>query len=422
MLMPLLLACVPTWTTQGGWLSVQAPGLVDVGGAGAANRVMTGTTVTPSLSCASGCPEGTFDLDACWTQAVRGAISGDPATGPVTFEGEGSVTWTFTPQGCDATSLGYAPERDRLELVVVPASWARGRLAGAVEEALEDAVATGAARAEIPDGWVPALDEPWLLLEGQAASLFPRLLGSDGGDVAWQAEGATVLAAPADGVSALQADGAVTITMDPGTEATLSLELPAGSFYLGQIRAVAASEAASMTIVPAYGTNAEGGEAPLGARAVVLDAAGTPLFGAPVAWTVDGDLEVDAFVAGGDYVELVDCRPPSEGYGARTATLQASWNGLSASAALSWTARLEPGSDEAWTADPACPTEDTGVDDTGVDDTGDGADDSGAADDTGVGGGKGGEGCGCGAPAAPGAAGLLLAMGALARRRRTPTA
>lgn len=430
--LPLLLlaACTPTWNTNDGWLSIQAPGMVDLGIAGTANRVLTGTTVSPVLVCASECPEGLVDVDACFDQAVSGEVTGDPEAGEITFEGEGGVTWTFTPTRCDASDLGYEPGRDRLDLVVAPASWPGGTFASPIEGAMASAVSAGTARATLPTGWVPATGEPWLLLENETATLFPRLVGPDSLPVAWQSSTAILESVPFDGVSLTMDEGRVATTLQAGAAASIALVLTAGTFDLGQVQAIAATEATSLEIVPVYVDNEKGGEDPAGARAVLWSSAGKPIYGAPTEWTVDGGLVAGAQLSSGDYVTLTDCLAPSEASGPRTATLTATWGSLSATTTLSWTSTEEAGSDDGWVADPACGGDtggdsggDSGGDDSG-DDSGDPGDDSGAGDDTGApadGGGKADEGgCGCAGTggAAPGMLGALVGLAAIARRRR----
>lgn len=398
----LLAACgTPHFTSEGGQLSIEAPGLLDLETGGADNPVLAGTTFVPKIGLPGGAPEGA-DIGACFTDSFEGPIAGDRSG--LAFLEAGTAVWTFTAVPCAAEDLGFAPVDDRLVVEVVGADDVEGALVATLEEAAEDFVADGTGHGTFPEGWVPAPGEPWRLVAGGTVAVYPRLATVDGGlPVAWQGQGAVVapevLEGPVDVVRF--ENGTAYVQAAAGAEAGLVLAVGGTEVDAGTVVGVDVSEAASMEVAVLYAVGEEG-DAPFAARAVVRDAEGNPLFGAPVAWSVDGALAV---APGGeglpDYVSFSDaCLPPSENYGPRTATLRATLGDLAAELDLAWTPRTEPGDDAGWELDPACVV--AQVDPLPEDDA---------------------TACACGTATLPGATlpGLLAAL-ALARRRRYETA
>lgn len=355
-LLALLAGCTPTLNTEHAQVDVEVPGIVQLHSSNVANVWLEGTWALSTLVCATEtCPEGDWRPEDCFLQEVTGP--GTLATdGTFTVDGPGEVRWTLTARACPANDLGWAPTDDALSVTGVAATdVTRAYLTGPLEEALDELVAGGMASAEVPAGWLPEEGEPWRILEGATVTAAARLGTAEGG-VAWQGSDARLSigsAAPAEGL--VTGDGSVVLAA-PDAPADVVLELAGGTFPLGGIERASAEDAVALEVVPVYLLGDAGSSLPYGARAVVWDAAGAPLFGAPVTWTVDGDLATGGtgFTTGTEYVAIADCLAPSDGVGPRTATLTATWNGLSASAPLSWTQRDAPEEDGDWTIPSAC--------------------------------------------------------------------
>jgi hypothetical protein len=179
------------------------------------------------------------------------------------------------------------------------------------------------------------------------------------------------------------------------------------------VRAVAADELASMSIVVGYAREDEGRHGPpIGARAVLRTDDGTAVLGAEVQWEVtEGALPLwrDAELAWDpDYVALMDregqaCHAPPDRPTEYVATLVARHGELEASETMRWVAR---------------PPDESATEEIEEWFTGENHEDSELCEGPGFPG----EGCGCDASRPGRGAALVLCVGAAAvrRRRRRP--
>jgi hypothetical protein len=171
----------------------------------------------------------------------------------------------------------------------------------------------------------------------------------------------------------------VTVTPDIDSAAAVRFAIGGAEWPLVEVRSASLAEVASVEIVAAYFTDHEAGtSSPAGARAVVRDAAGGLVWGAPVVWSLDegllalGDPQVT--LPGADYVAIADsCVPPSENRGLHAAVLRATLGERSVTKDLDW--RVAEGlTDEGWEASPNCvegtPPEPTDTGEPAATDTG----------------------------------------------------
>lgn len=193
-------------------------------------------------------------------------------------------------------------------------------------------------------------------------------------------------------------DGTAIIDLALDQNARIALDLPAGTLTGDEIRGVDPALAVSMELVVGYQKChdcASGYGAPSHAIAIVRDADGGRLFGAPVEFSIDGKAG-DLSAAGAEgVVAFENVCTDAEG-DERSATLNASYGLLVASVALEY----------------ACPDEEDEVDGWDVETV----DDDQEELDLDL------FGCGCSTDdRGPGAAGLLaVVLGLAARRRRLP--
>ncbi len=339
--------------------------------------VATGVTVT---ACYSVEPDSAWQIaDACYTALTAGpAVLG------------------LTAQACTVNDAAYTAVSDTLTVEVVPEDAVHAGLVW-LEEVANDPSITLVS--PVPTDTVPADGAPIHVAAGATMLLAPELRRtSDNVVVGWTASGAAG-SADGSGVSASPSqndDSDIQIVVAAGADATVSWTLASGASW--PVAEVVA-DGGPYTLDRVYAgvlEDEDGYSAPIGARAVVKNAAGDIVFGATITWTSDV-LDLAPGVAGGmpssDYVGTSDdCRDPNTVSGEQHAWLTATMDdGQSSTIDVVWTPR--PGDGTEWTPPAQC------LDDTGT--------------------GTGGPDCGC-ASTSGGPVGALALVAALvgARRRR----
>lgn len=396
----LLVACGPALHTDAGQIGIALPNMIDPATDGVPNAFLVGTTADYVLTCAGDCPEGTPEVAPCFTQTVEGAATLGAST--LSFDAAGEVVWRFTAMPCPANDLGWVPTDDAITLTAVDPAGVTGHFAHVYEEWAGSYIAAGLLRLEAPEGWLPAAGAPAYVFADRDVGVFPRLWTSAGDAVAFPHDDAVLSSTPP--AVTFEVDSA-TVRIGAGDSSAVSLTVAGTTLSMGEVIGVDPGEAVAMDLAVAYSVGEGGTDTPSAARAVVWDGEGNPVFGAPVTWTFDRDMDLSIFGdAFADYAMLGDaCVPPSADYGPQTAMLTARYGELSASIPLAWTPRFEPGDDAEWETSPTCGTTFGGEDE---EDTGTPAQEKGR--------------CGCGTGAAPGLLPAVLAMAAARRRRITP--
>jgi hypothetical protein len=217
-----------------------------------------------------------------------------------------------------------------------------------------------------PDDWIVPDGEPFYVVEGGVLPLpvvFQR--ESDGMKVAWDTTAVEVAVVTIEGEApdvAVPDPGWITVTPVAGGTSEVQVTDGTEQWVAGTLVGVPA-EVASIEVVVALIDEGEGATSPYAARAVLRDAGGRLLYGAPVSWEMTGgELEFeldDTGVLGPDYVLLAEActAPPTDAPETRTATLEARFGGVSASATFEWVAAV---STAPFVPDPECPGEPTG--------------------------------------------------------------
>ena len=361
--------------------------------------LMEGTEVCAAITCSdqdATCPKE-IDVASCFDQSAEGgSISGD---GCALAETAGTFVWHFDPvadvAACGADPGTYAPAPDSVSFEVVAATEVTPVLLQWAERGAEASLV--AAAGSFPDDWRVPDGQPFQVVDGGLLRLpvaFQR--DSDARIVAWDTAAVdleVVTTAGDEPAVTFPQPGWVALTPVAGGTSEVRVRDGTEEWVAGTIVGVE-PEVASIEVVVALTEDGDGITSPLAARAVLRDGSGTLVYGAPLTWTLaDGDLLVetsDTDLPGPDYVLLEDAcvAPPTDAPETRTATLEASFGGLTGSATFDWVA---PVSTAPFAPDPACAIEPPG-----------------SAE----------QGCTCGGGGAPGW-GLGMLLAALARRRPT---
>ncbi|MFH1466403.1 MAG: hypothetical protein ABIO70_18615 [Pseudomonadota bacterium] len=333
----------------------------------------------PLLAQTEVCPTPYWELDevAGWTDVelfatcVSQGIQGDAAftqDGACLQVGDaGEVVWTLDPLTCDAPfAAGQEPVADRVVLTVVDPSavsahldpWADDYALANLDLVPQDVLTADA---------LPPEGEPWLLLEGTEVWLYAQLLDEAGQPVGWRgSEGGFAVDGTAERLDDEGLPGGwIGLRLAAGDEASLTLQIRDQAWTLGSVMGVAVEDIASLDVVVAFAPTEAGGQvhSPWAARALLRDAGGWPILGAPVQWSVlSGRLAVepgpgdDTRLPGPDYAWVTDaCQRPSRTVGARHAVLEASYAGFTDHVELDWTMTEEMvGDDEGWEPDAHC--------------------------------------------------------------------
>ncbi len=380
-----LLACgyQPGFDSEGGQVHFHDPGLwtgLGLLGDVFANEgpLVAGTRFCPTLTPTTRereRPNGSTEqvelpadyLD-CFDLTVLGPVELDGQC--FVLEGAGQLHWDIAAQSCSWTGdPDFAPVDDQVTVEIAGPDELQASLQAAAEEVAEELFLPG------PDGWPedarPGPDARIGVVAGAQVG-FPVVLETAAGDRAAFAWGGLLEgdepALDATGgwlrVNNLSGDlpeivheddGQVALIPSPDSETVLSLELDGHSWTAATLETV--TEAASLELVVAWSG------APAAARAVIRTDDGMLVYGAPVQWTVTGPLLLedpqeswgDAWFPGADYTlfQLDEAQLPlSEDPFPVSATLTASWAGLSQTVELEWlqapTAEAEP---EDWEED-----------------------------------------------------------------------
>lgn len=309
----------------------------------------------------------------------------------------GPAVLSLTAQACTVNDAAFTAADDTLTVEVVGETEIDARLQW-LEEVANDPSLT--LTTPVPTDTVPADGAPIHVATGATMLLAPELRrASDDAIVGWTAVGASAQVA-GDGVQVSPAaddESDIQIVVAAGADATVTWTLASGATW--PLADVVADDG-PYTLDQVYAAvleDTDGYSAPLGARAVIRNAAGDVVFGSDVTWTSDllhlapG---VENSMPSSDYVGISDdCRDPNTLSGEQHASLTATMpDGATSRIDIVWTPA--PGDGTAWTAPPQC-----------LDDTGNG---TGEPD------------CGC-ASTTGGSIGALalVAVLASARRRRT---
>lgn len=386
--------CVPSLHSDSEVVNVSFPGAHDI-----ENRLVVPGAVL--------CPRDLTDIatdasvEACYT------LGGDPSVwndtnGCLTPVVAGSVALVLTGVPCTIAGVDFTAVDDTLTLEALGAA----DVYASIQWLEEQAQVPDLGLVEpIPSDTYPADGAPLRVASGGSMLLTPELrrvadgllVGWSDGQLSATVEGSSVVVTTPlddDGVG-----GTVQIDVAAGADAVVRIGMDgAGTWPLTPVVADAGPYTID-TVYVAVIAGDDGMSQPLGARAVVRNAAGDIVFGAPVTWSSDL-LPVTTGIAAGlpssDYASVSDeCRDPNTVSGEQHATVTATLDGQAVSAELVWTPA--PGDGSTWN-----PPEGCGID---VDEE------------------KETPACGCaavGGPGGPGVAlGALLAalLGAMVRRR-----
>ncbi|MCB9762966.1 MAG: hypothetical protein H6739_24405 [Alphaproteobacteria bacterium] len=346
-----LVGCEDSFKTEEGQLRLFAPEIVDdEWSVGFANEgpILAGTRMCVIQECEEDCWYfEELPVDPCFEDHLSGPATFD-ADGCVVFDEPGEVTWTFLPQECHATSQGYGPDTDRVSFTAVDPAETTAMLYPWPEVTVDEGVAEGWIRLQDPDGvhdrWSRADGEPLRVYAGGSVELPLRVLGADGETlVGWNFRQVEVVP-DGQGITIIPAEeeGWIRVEVSAGADAVLRMTHASASWELLRVVAVPPSEVASLSLAAAYTVDPDHfmEPGPLGVRAVVADADGAPIFGAPVTWSArwgDVALEAGGGLPGEDYRWVRDaCRPPSKRYGSRSVVVRAALDGQTADMKMSW--------------------------------------------------------------------------------------
>ena len=357
---------VPDFTSDEGQLTFQTPDLYVGAGGGFAN----GVAVLADTPVCAQCTEATLELDeeqdialscgdgaeydalACFDQAVAG---GELQDGCVVADGPGYVEWSFTPVDCPLQDAGASLVPDQVVFSFVAQDATEAAVAQWLEDAAADWFEAGILAQPDGSGFSDALrnpaGEPFRVIADQPFRFWVELHEAVSGEaVAWRLEDGELTIVPTVGgpISAQVEDAAqLEVSVSEGSESEIRLTLGEQTWVAGRVLGVSPSVVDSLDVVAAvYAEGQEGAGTPFAARAVLRDADGHAIYGAPIKWTVrGGQLALGDNVLttpGADYVEMADaCIDPADTT-PRSMTLKASYKGRSDSVEFSWDP-AEPG-------------------------------------------------------------------------------
>ena len=330
------------------------------------NALMAGTALCPAVTYQGEAPAG-FEpgdvLDECVEHLVEGPGALDGQC--LMLQEAGEVTWYLDPTDCPLQEAGLDLIADRVVFEVADPVGLDAEIQQWVEEYAVEALEPVPA---FPSDWTNPPGEPFRVIAGHPVSFFARLRDpSSEQTVAWRStEGALRASAVAGSYQPTEEigdPGWIGLSLDEGATVDLTLTVGDHEWTAGRLEAVGEDQVASMEIVAGYLLLEDDEKVPYGARAVLRDADGNLLYGAPVQWqVVDGDLAVYAgtledespVLPGLDYAALADeCVAPSEREGTRTVSLQASYGGLTDRIELTWNATSDE-DDESWEPSEMC--------------------------------------------------------------------
>lgn len=323
--------------------------------------------------------DGSFDQ--CYAITRNGEPFEDGSC--ATFDELGEVLFEYTPlDTCPFDDVVEQLVPDRYRLQVNAADGLRGRLEWWQERLAEIWLHPGP-RGSFPNDWIPTIDEPLRLVPDVEVQFPIVLVDAAAEHVAWDFEQGQLLESRG-GATPRQLppsadDSAYALSIGPGERSSLALALPGIELPVAEVIATPVDDAVSLEIVVAYDQGSEQGPdewgEPVAARALVRDAEGRVILGAPVEWTlVEGHLAVvpgtgDIVVGPPEYLNIGDdCEPPPSAPELRRATLRAELGTLVHEVELEWTVLPdEEPSEDPFAPNPACQRggEADGLDDRG---------------------------------------------------------
>jgi hypothetical protein len=195
-------------------------------------------------------------------------------------------------------------------------------------------------RDAFPDDWVDPVTAPIHVVAGSQFGLDAQLRDASDEPVAWSIDAGAYAITPTAGAPtvAMSPSGKAVIVVDESTVAAVSLAVDDASWHVADVIGVPTDAPASLEIVVAGVFDANDGTgSPLGARAVVRDAAGTLLYATPVTWEVGGPFTaaggVENDLPGPDYVTFDE--PETQG-GEQHATIRATYGDLTDAVEIRW--------------------------------------------------------------------------------------
>ncbi len=343
-----LAGCAESLTSDNGVVSIDFPDAH-----GLANRVVVvGTRLCPDVITDVASNETVTD---CYT--IQPDAAWQVASGCYDALAVGNAALNLAPQDCTVADAPFTAQPDSLSVDVLAAADATASVQWLEEVPDENGFTM---TTPIPGGIVPADGDPIRVATGASMLLTPELQRTaDGETVGWGSPnlGVTV---DGQGVAASYAttNGStnVPISVASGASATLIWTDGASSWPLTAVVADEGPFTLSSVYVGVV-DDQNGVTVPIGARAVVLDAAGEIAFGAPVTWTSDIlDLKqgVTDSMPSSDYAELSDdCRDPNTLSGEQHATLTATLGDQTITSDVVWTPA--PGDGSPWAPAATCP-------------------------------------------------------------------
>ena len=209
------------------------------------------------------------------------------------------IAWEFEPIiNCEASNQGFVPEKDRLVLDVVPPNGISAWFRPAADLHARDNWVAGPGES-FPLDAIRDKGEPVRIIEERPVRLPITLERAPGEFVAWQVDkhpqfgggrfaavGFEALEGPEPEVE-LTSDGSVIITAAAGARAKLWLETEVADFELGIVEGVARNDIESIELVVGYAPPDEDVPvSPAGARAILRDGGGEPVYGGLIEWEV----------------------------------------------------------------------------------------------------------------------------------------
>ncbi|MFZ6181447.1 MYXO-CTERM sorting domain-containing protein [Nannocystis pusilla] len=332
-------------------------------------RALQGSTVCFDAGLPDSPDDGGFDgIEGCFDMAIAGVPFVDADC--VTLDGPSGVQVDYTPRAdCAIEEAELFLDRFRVE--VVPVDGLRARLEWHLEHLAEH---FGERLTSRPADLIPGADEPLRLVPDFTVGFPVNVIDAAGERVGWDLSQGRVLETKGGGPArplALLEDTDVLwpVRVGPGETSTITLEVAGAVLPVATVVATPAEAAASLEIVAALA------DAPLGARAIVRDAEGRVLVGAPVTWSlVEGELALTTIseFTPPEYTMIADdCAPPPTAPESRRAVLRAQLGALSDELEIEWTVKPpEETSDEPFSPDPACQRGTGRADDGGLGDRG----------------------------------------------------
>lgn len=383
----------PVVSEQGRFL-LEEPGLATRTGflsdLWAGGPVLVGERTCPNLVCLQrDCDERAPEdggAAACFEQTVTGATF---AQGCVEFDAVGDVIWALEPIACQPLpDAGVPLESDRFVFRAVAAADVLAEEQPGLARVARDLLDAGSLVAEpaLPAGFGEPRSEV-AILEGGQEPVTAALLTIENQSLVAVAGNALALEEMAPAPQSVRVLDGWFLEADPGASATLRLVRATASFDVTTVEGVPLTDVASMSLVALYWSDPDnpGSRAPAAVHALVQDAAGRALDGAPVEWTlVQGEVATNSVYAQlsvmpgdeqgplrrGPWLMIADlCRPPSWRAGAASALLRARLGALTRDVRLTWTQppdrdvgntwfgmpSTSPARDRGFTRDPACP-------------------------------------------------------------------